>query len=80
MIGLVIAATIEAVLILALIGRVYAIETKLDEVINAINNHAVIIDEQSENISRCFVNDETFSNELSDVEGKIRWMDEIDKL
>lgn len=81
MTGLIIViAILEAVFILALAARVYIVETKLDQMIDALNNHAAILNEHTENLHLAFDNDEMLNEKLEDLLVRTQWIDDIDKL
>lgn len=80
MTGLIIAATLEAVFILALMARVYVVESKLNEMVDALNNHASLLDNHTESIEGCYENDEQIAATLEDLMTRTKWIDDIDKL
>lgn len=71
MTGIIIALTLMGVFILALMSRIVLLETKLDEVIKALNDHAEIID----SMDVC-LNDHY--QRFITLEEKTKWLDDID--
>lgn len=71
MTGIIIALTLMGVFILALMSRIVLLETKLDEVIKALNDHAEIID----SMDVC-LNDHY--QRFITLEDKTKWLDDID--
>ncbi len=71
MTGIIIALTLMGVFILALMSRIVLLETKLDEVIKALNDHAEIID----SMDVC-LNDHY--QRFITLDEKTKWLDDID--